>query len=63
MPSLSNAFLVCMIKNQFQGSSQLFYVTLYSVVELNTVLGPDYMSRAGPVSRADVSFPGFWHVC
>ena len=28
MQSLSNAFLVCMIKNQFQGSSQLFYVTL-----------------------------------
>ena len=28
MQSLSNAVLVCMIKNQFQGSSQLFYVTL-----------------------------------
>ena len=58
MQLLSNAFLVCMIKNQFEGSSQLFYVTLY----LNIVLGPDYMSRAGPVSRAGVSLPGFWHV-
>ena len=26
-------------------------------------LGPDYMSRAGPVSRAGVSLPGSWHVC
>ena len=59
MQSLSNAVLVCMIKNQFQGSSQLFYFTLW----LNIVLGPDYMSRAGPVSRAGVSLPGFWHVC
>ena len=28
MQSLSNAFLVCMIKNQFQGSSRLFHATL-----------------------------------
>ena len=26
-------------------------------------LGPDYMSRAGPVSRAGVSLPGSRHVC
>ena len=25
--------------------------------------GPDYMSRAGPVSRAGVSLPGSRHVC
>ena len=27
------------------------------------VLGPDYMSRAGQVSRAGVSLPGSRHVC
>ena len=26
-------------------------------------LGPDYMSRAGPVSRAGFSLPGSRHVC
>ena len=26
-------------------------------------LGPDYMSRAGPVSRAGVSLPASRHVC
>ena len=26
-------------------------------------IGPDYMSRAGPVSRAGVSLPGSRHVC
>ena len=26
-------------------------------------LGPDYMSRAGPVSRAGLSLPGSRHVC
>ena len=26
-------------------------------------LGPDYMNRAGPVSRAGVSLPGSRHVC
>ena len=25
--------------------------------------GPDYMSRADPVSRVGVSLPGSWHVC
>ena len=28
-----------------------------------TVTGPDYMSRAGPVSRAGVILPGSRHVC
>ena len=28
-----------------------------------SVLGPDYMSRAGLVSRADVSLPGPRYVC
>ena len=27
------------------------------------VLGPDYMSLAGPVSRAGLSLPGSRHVC
>ena len=27
------------------------------------LLGPDYMSRAGPVSRTGVSLPESWHVC
>ena len=27
------------------------------------LLGPDYMSRAGPVSRVGVSLPGSRHVC
>ena len=26
-------------------------------------LGPDYMNRAGPVSRAGLSLPGSQHVC
>ena len=28
-----------------------------------THLGPDYMSRTGPVSRAGASLPGFRDVC
>ena len=27
------------------------------------LLGPDYMRRAGPVSRAGLSLPGSQHVC
>ena len=27
------------------------------------MLGPDYMSRAGPVSRDDVGLPGSRHFC
>ena len=30
---------------------------------MSTRLGPNYMSRAGPVSRAGVSLPGSRHVC
>ena len=30
---------------------------------LPRILEPDYMSRAGPVSRAGVSLPGSRHVC
>ena len=30
---------------------------------LLSMLGPDYMRRAGPVSRAGVSLPGSRHVC
>ena len=37
--------------------SRLFTVILrHSVVEYSNVLGPDYMSRAGPVSRAGARF-------
>ena len=35
-------------------------VKLWSVLG---ALGPDYMSRAGPVSRAGLSSPGSQHVC
>ena len=33
------------------------------VSNLLAYLGPDYMSWAGPVSRAGVSLPGSRHVC
>ena len=31
--------------------------------KLKLQLGPDYMSRAGPVSRAVLSLPGSQHDC
>ena len=43
--------------------SRLFTVIFTSLCSWKIVLGPDYLSRAGPVSRAGVSLPGFWHVC
>ena len=32
-------------------------------VKFVSLLGPDYMSRAGLVSRAGLSLPGSRHVC
>ena len=35
----------------------------YVIRSMIAELGPDYMSRAGPVSRVGVNLPGSRHVC
>lgn len=45
-------------------TTMMVIVVVTVVVEAAVVVaGPDYMSRAGPVSRAGVSSQGSQHVC
>ena len=51
---------ICHLKVILLTSECTFVIVAYF---LYNNLGPDYMSRASPVSRAGVSLPGSRHVC
>ena len=58
-----NANNVNFVAQQAPGSWTRTNGNLFTCILKSREFGPDYMSRAGPVSRAGVSLPGFRHVC
>ena len=56
--------LRCMLGFLGNGIAAHIHVGVELLAETDEgVLGPDYMSRAGPVSRVGVSLPGSRHIC
>ena len=66
--TIRGKFIYRMLARRVKSFEILFFLSVPCQPFLNgkptmAVLGPDYMSRAGPVSRVGLSSPGSQHVC